>query len=130
MHLPELLVQHLHGEEEVGREPGSMLPLYATSCCPILELARYTGRKTECRCNADLSCQGSTLVAMAFNEEALGRDDLTVGDYAKSPAWDVLKSTFKAGFPDEPTQVGPASNTRSSPLQASAVISILERPVH
>ena len=62
---------------------------------------------------------------MAFNEEVLGRDDLTVGDYAKSPAWDVLKSTFKAGFPNEPTQVGPAGITGQNLLQASAVMSSL-----
>ncbi|KAK9826652.1 hypothetical protein WJX74_007947 [Apatococcus lobatus] len=53
---------------------------------------------------SDLSCPGSTLVTMAFNEETLGRDDLTVGDYARTQAWDILKSSFKAGFPDKPTQ--------------------------
>ncbi|KAK9861294.1 hypothetical protein WJX84_009360 [Apatococcus fuscideae] len=51
-----------------------------------------------------LSSQGSMLVTMAFNEGALGRDDLTVGDYAKTPAWQTLKSTFKSGVPDQPQQ--------------------------
>lgn len=59
---------------------------------------------------------------MAFNEGALGRDDLTVGDYAKTPAWDTLKTTFKAGFPNEPTQVEPDFQLRISDCMRCGVL--------